>query len=380
MTHTNIVNGFKGTGLFPFDPHVIPEDAFAPSLLTERPCPQEQCVEHRWRNPLGVINKISTRVNSSTESSDDEQPLSTLRRFLSSDENVKTNCPSNDGMTMTLPQTETSNEISTLIQSNKINCPHTIENKPGLVPYSSSTDVSENGGSESQLLFPLSPLNVPNTAYCISPSLISPQDIIASTTDISLHSILRDYAVLGCSGLSRPLPVLDSDLDITKSEDDMESITRGADSSRFYAEDFYSFSSDENNYGIDKDKVTPKKQEIKKTNTYNTVSNHSGKISASASENIKLSIKTPFHEQMPTPNYATEKPQRPRRKALNYKGQRITKKLFEDKLEKENKIKQKRKITKNKPTNTKKNAKRPKMETVLKKTIKKKSGNREENR
>lgn len=29
------MNGFRATGLFPFDPNSIPEDAYAPSLLSE---------------------------------------------------------------------------------------------------------------------------------------------------------------------------------------------------------------------------------------------------------------------------------------------------------------------------------------------------------
>lgn len=35
LTPENILNGFKATGLYPFDPNAISEDAYAPSLLTE---------------------------------------------------------------------------------------------------------------------------------------------------------------------------------------------------------------------------------------------------------------------------------------------------------------------------------------------------------
>lgn len=34
MTPSNIISGFKATGIFPFNPDVIPESAFAPSLIT----------------------------------------------------------------------------------------------------------------------------------------------------------------------------------------------------------------------------------------------------------------------------------------------------------------------------------------------------------
>ncbi|CAG5059183.1 unnamed protein product [Parnassius apollo] len=42
MTHSNIVNGFAATGLFPFNPEAIPENiwVYAPSVLSEIACPQ----------------------------------------------------------------------------------------------------------------------------------------------------------------------------------------------------------------------------------------------------------------------------------------------------------------------------------------------------
>lgn len=40
MTQTNITNGFKATGLYPLDPDIIPDDAYAPSIVTERPFPE----------------------------------------------------------------------------------------------------------------------------------------------------------------------------------------------------------------------------------------------------------------------------------------------------------------------------------------------------
>lgn len=39
MTITNISNGFRATGLYPYNPDVIPEEAFAPSALSELPNP-----------------------------------------------------------------------------------------------------------------------------------------------------------------------------------------------------------------------------------------------------------------------------------------------------------------------------------------------------
>lgn len=46
---------------------------------------------------------------------------------------------------------------------------------------------------------------------------------------------------------------------------------------------------------------------------------------------ITSSNKTEFEDFLQTPNYAITKTNRPRKKAINYKGQRITKDLFDKK-------------------------------------------------
>ncbi|CAB3241212.1 unnamed protein product [Arctia plantaginis] len=51
------------------------------------------------------------------------------------------------------------------------------------------------------------------------------------------------------------------------------------------------------------------------------------------SELKKHAEKSPFHKQIPTPNFATIK-YKPRRKAVNYIGQKITKDLFDTAKEK----------------------------------------------
>ena len=35
MTASDIMSGFRAAGIYPFDPHVIPEEAFAPSAVPE---------------------------------------------------------------------------------------------------------------------------------------------------------------------------------------------------------------------------------------------------------------------------------------------------------------------------------------------------------
>lgn len=68
MTHkSNIINGFRVVGLYPSDPETIPESAFAPSVLTERPI-TENSTENQASNIM--INPPIETV------SDDDIPLS----------------------------------------------------------------------------------------------------------------------------------------------------------------------------------------------------------------------------------------------------------------------------------------------------------------
>lgn len=53
VTQTNITNGFKATGLYPLDPDVIPEDAYAPSIVTERPLSEK--LQHQIDQPLTSV-------------------------------------------------------------------------------------------------------------------------------------------------------------------------------------------------------------------------------------------------------------------------------------------------------------------------------------
>jgi hypothetical protein len=39
MTPSNIKSGFRATGLYPYDPNAIPEEAFKPSIASELPVP-----------------------------------------------------------------------------------------------------------------------------------------------------------------------------------------------------------------------------------------------------------------------------------------------------------------------------------------------------
>lgn len=35
LTHENIINGIRGTGLIPFKPDILPDKDFAPAILTK---------------------------------------------------------------------------------------------------------------------------------------------------------------------------------------------------------------------------------------------------------------------------------------------------------------------------------------------------------
>lgn len=68
----------------------------------------------------------------------------------------------------------------------------------------------------------------------------------------------------------------------------------------------------------------------------NSKKSNSSSRSDDSEDNVPLSTfktksnKTPFHEFLPTPDYGVVKNKRLRKKAINYKGQRITKDLFTD--------------------------------------------------
>ncbi|KAI4466405.1 hypothetical protein MML48_3g00013778 [Holotrichia oblita] len=69
MSISNIQSGFKSTGIFPFDPSVIPEVAFAPSMLTFRSL--DETIEQKNGNdssgdelPLSVLAKKIKRTSS----------------------------------------------------------------------------------------------------------------------------------------------------------------------------------------------------------------------------------------------------------------------------------------------------------------------------
>ncbi|KAH9638774.1 hypothetical protein HF086_002014 [Spodoptera exigua] len=166
-----------------------------------------------------------------------------------------------------------------------------------------------------------------------SPSLIPDTNLIGiSQFDSShyngdKHLGQHDLAVPSCSGLQKSLrddPGSDSTIS------DLDSFVQ----SKYVADHIYNYTSDESSRDgsqchLNKGTKTPKKQMIC------PIQNETCNLDE---DNVPLASlqqenKTQFQQFLPTPNYAKNKSSKPRKKAMNYKGQRITKDLFNDKTE-----------------------------------------------
>ncbi|XP_063219165.1 tigger transposable element-derived protein 1-like [Bacillus rossius redtenbacheri] len=91
MTQANMKSGFKATGIFPFNPFVIPEEAFAPSIATELPPPNTKMADetvtayalqeqhnsnddHSLAGPSGLqtnVSQLGSRHSTSSSSDSD---------------------------------------------------------------------------------------------------------------------------------------------------------------------------------------------------------------------------------------------------------------------------------------------------------------------
>ncbi|XP_060807694.1 jerky protein homolog-like [Amyelois transitella] len=152
MTHSNIVNGFKATGLYPYNPEAIPEEAFAPSVLSEIPYPQNQ--NQPVQNP-------KSDANVDTDSDENQHNLdvntSNLRNITLDEFNNDTD----DNLTV-MSRNEQCDNLHNFLHEPT---PLTAQNISRIVDYSSSTDVSEN-----ELENP-----TPHDSFrnlCVSPSII----------------------------------------------------------------------------------------------------------------------------------------------------------------------------------------------------------------
>ncbi|KAF9419659.1 hypothetical protein HW555_003937, partial [Spodoptera exigua] len=299
MTHSNIVNGFKATGLFPFDPQVIPEEAFAPSVLSEMPCPRTQ-------EPLQnlILNSLDDSTDSDDINEDHDHHLALVT------------------------------ELSTIQRKSDLLNENINPVKSRLVDYSSSSDNSDIASIwpnlKSQVMIEEdrdSPSLIPDT------NLIGISQFDSSHYNGDKHLGQHDLAVPSCSGLQKSLrddPGSDSTIS------DLDSfVTRPLfNQSKYVADHIYNYTSDESSRDgsqchLNKGTKTPKKQMIC------PIQNETCNLDE---DNVPLASlqqenKTQFQQFLPTPNYAKNKSSKPRKKAMNYKGQRITKDLFNDKTE-----------------------------------------------
>ncbi|CAH0717720.1 unnamed protein product, partial [Brenthis ino] len=191
MTQTNITNGFKATGLYPLDPDVIPEDAYAPSIVTERPL--SEMLQQQIDQPL-----ISVQVS---------PPVSEFKKVseLSSQSLIDERRSAHvSNVSSIFPSTSTEKIVST---SPKFSAA-TAKRKPVLVSYSSSTDASDlevditvNDQCRPMLLSSVHRFNVADTKHDPQPSLY-------------------DYPLPSTSGLQENIVCSssESDLDLNLSE------------------------------------------------------------------------------------------------------------------------------------------------------------------
>ena len=207
ITQTNITNGFKATGLYPIDPDVIPQDAYAPSIITERPLPETQdqidqpLISVQVSAPVTEFNKVSELLSPSLI----DESRSTHASHVSS----------------IVPSTSKETTVSTSSKFSDV----TKNRKPVLVCYSSLTDASD--------------MELDNTVSDPLPSLYN--------NPVQSMSGLQENIVYSSS---------ESDLDLNLSE----SFAKNNYMSKLQVSDLYSSYS---SFGEDPDqreKITPKKQ------------------------------------------------------------------------------------------------------------------------
>lgn len=244
LTHENIINGFRATGLFPFNPDVLPDEAFAPAILTEHPPPQ-----------------TSTIIEANIEYPEVTSRYDTVSPSILNNEE----CTIADIVT---PEKQIGVRALTDIATSTF---------PVKVPQSKNTNCNAS-----------TPSPKPSTSGIVT---------------------------------KRPL-ILSSDSETGIEPDAIQKMLNRNNHTRINL-----YTSEE-----DSDDDTP----LASLKTKET--------------------KSPFQELMPTPNYAVIK-DKPRRKAINYRGQRITRDLFKKREElKENEmIKVKKSKKANQKTKDRKN-------------------------
>lgn len=283
MTQGNIINGFRSTGLYPYNPSAIPDEAYAPSVLTEISQPQLQNLPSIRDSPTTAVPRHDDDISDSdvTVCEDNLQNLSPSLLHH------------NDKLL------ENDIDISSIYTVSK------------LVDYSSSSD------------------SIVENEHCRIPS----KEIINRTSDF----LSPVPSTSGVNGQFRPwLNFSLSDSSLSEEFDTaLQNISqpRRANNTMIYTSS--SSETEEGNVNISRQRDTTPPREVSE----NSDDNSPFSQIKEADQMFDANVKTSFHKQIPTPNYATVKSQ-PRRKALNYIGQKITKHLFNETKQNKNKEKQ----------------------------------------
>ncbi|XP_026328035.1 uncharacterized protein LOC113236244, partial [Hyposmocoma kahamanoa] len=331
MTHSNIVNGFKATGLFPFNPEAIPEEAYAPSILSEIPCSAIQ------QQPMQDSDLDADTGNSTFPSDIPCLPAcEQLMQDIGSEEDTakpsmlsKTLPPPTHKQFMSntrlLDYAGNFQDIS--IQS-EVTFKDSTRTKSRLVEYSSSTEFSEGEEEEKREKEDTGP-------SASSPSILAAtcSALEASCSRLLISNVQDNRGISPITSIASSVSEVDFHLN--------------QNYSKLAVADVYTSSEEENESSFNKVYTTPKKQtiynlsrDIHKTNSDGFTCSDDSEDNLPLSTLNKQNSKTPFQEFLPTPKYAVVKTKHPRKKAINYKGQRITKDLFaEDKNTKQRNIK-----------------------------------------
>jgi hypothetical protein len=82
MAASNIMSEFRATGIYPFDPHVIPEEAFAPSAVSEATEERQPATSVIRNQNTAELNKRSRTprdsLSDSSDTKDDDPSFSSL--------------------------------------------------------------------------------------------------------------------------------------------------------------------------------------------------------------------------------------------------------------------------------------------------------------
>ncbi|KAJ2954232.1 hypothetical protein O0L34_g2477 [Tuta absoluta] len=292
MTLTNITSGFRATGLYPFNPNVIPESAYAPSTLTERPQAEQDNLNHsRASSPIMNSRDLEILVNSTNHVADHTPDLSPI--------------------------------ASPSIRRNRV----VDDVMPDLSPIASPNAI-EISYPEGMLTPPRNHNQNRDFSPFFSESLFMPA---ISKLILQSYKTASAHHQSPTSNNTSPIQMT-SGLQTRKGLVDYSSSTESSECDLF--EQFIHRQRPQKSLRIYSSSESEDENQIVETSVQD---NHENNNSVSDDEdNTPLAHlsdnKTAFHKFMPTPNYAAIK-NKPRRKALNYQGQRVTKDLFTEKKE-----------------------------------------------